>query len=104
MPDKKIVVIMPADKVEDTLRRTIAEGWAMADHISVVDHRSNVALARRLGLHSLIQPKSREYGGNPKTSDREAPRLHDSPLELLPGTTAGMGTSLYTPIPSYAAP
>jgi hypothetical protein len=57
MPDKKIVVIMPADKVEDTLRRTI-----------------------------------------------EAPRLHDSPLELLPGTTAGMGTSLYTPIPSYAAP
>ena len=72
---KKIVVVMPAYNAERTLERTVTEIPAAVDHIIVVDDHSNdntVALARRLGLHTLVHPKNLGYGGNQKTCYREA--------------------------------
>jgi glycosyltransferase involved in cell wall biosynthesis len=67
---RKIVVVMPAYNAEHTLERTVAEIPASVDEIIVVDDRSSdhtVDVARRLGLHTLVHPRNRGYGGNQKT-------------------------------------
>jgi glycosyltransferase involved in cell wall biosynthesis len=67
---------MPAYNAERTLERTLADlpmDWV--DDIVLVDDASRdgtVALARRLGLHTLVHPRNRGYGGNQKTCYREA--------------------------------
>jgi len=73
---EKICVVMPAYHAEKTLERTVhdlPEGWF--DDVVLVDDASRdgtVELARSLGLHVLVHPQNRGYGGNQKTCYREA--------------------------------
>jgi glycosyltransferase involved in cell wall biosynthesis len=72
----KICVVMPAYNAERTLERT----WRDLPHdgvddVVVVDDASRdrtVEVARALGLHVLVHPANRGYGGNQKTCYREA--------------------------------
>ena len=69
---KKIVAVLPAYNAELTLERTMADipkDWF--DEIILVDDCSRdgtVALANKLGgIHVVVHPKNRGYGGNQKT-------------------------------------
>lgn len=72
----KIVVVMPAYNAAQTLARTNAEiPRDYVDDVILVDdgsHDETVALARNLGLHTIVHPQNRGYGGNQKTCYREA--------------------------------
>ena len=76
---KKIVVVMPAYNAAATLHRTVGEiDRDLVDEVILVDDGSRdqtVAIARELGLHVLVHPENRGYGGNQKTCYREALRL-----------------------------
>ena len=67
---------MPAYNAERTLERTwrdLPMPWV--DDVVVVDDASRdrtVETARNLGLHVLVHPRNRGYGGNQKTCYREA--------------------------------
>jgi glycosyltransferase involved in cell wall biosynthesis len=67
---------MPAYNAEKTLERTYRDlplQWV--DDIVLVDDASRdrtVEIARRLGLHTIVHPKNRGYGGNQKTCYAEA--------------------------------
>jgi glycosyltransferase involved in cell wall biosynthesis len=67
---------MPAYNAEKTLERTYRDlplDWV--DDIVLVDDASRdrtVEVARSLGLHILVHPRNRGYGGNQKTCYREA--------------------------------
>ena len=67
----KVVVVLPAYNAERTLERTCAEIPRDAvDDVILVDDASRdgtVALARRLGLTTIVHPVNRGYGGNQKT-------------------------------------
>jgi glycosyltransferase involved in cell wall biosynthesis len=73
---QKICVIMPAYNAEQTLERTwrdLPMEWV--DDIIVVDDASSdrtVEVAQELGLHTLVHPQNRGYGGNQKTCYGEA--------------------------------
>jgi glycosyltransferase involved in cell wall biosynthesis len=73
---QKICVVMPAYNAEKTLAQTVGDlpaGWF--DDVVVVDDASRdrtVEVARSLGLHVLVHPRNRGYGGNQKTCYREA--------------------------------
>jgi glycosyltransferase involved in cell wall biosynthesis len=73
---QKICVVMPAYNAEKTLERTYQDlplDWV--DDVIVVDDASRdrtVEIARRLGLHVVVHPRNRGYGGNQKTCYREA--------------------------------
>src|SRR3954468_1932904 len=74
---KKVIVVMPAYNAEQTLERTVAEIPSCVDDIIVVDDKSSdktAEVARRLGLHTLVHPANRGYGGNQKTCYTEALR------------------------------
>ncbi len=68
---KRVCVVMPAYNAEKTLRQTFAEiDRAVADDIVLVDDASKdqtVSVARELGIHYVVHPKNRGYGGNQKT-------------------------------------
>ena len=76
---RKVVVVLPAYQAARTLEQTVAEIPAgVADEIVCVDDASGdetVAVARRLGLRTLVHERNRGYGGNQKTCYREALRL-----------------------------
>jgi glycosyltransferase involved in cell wall biosynthesis len=67
---------MPAYNAEATLRQTAAEiDRSIADDVVLVDDASmdrTVDVARELGVHHMVHPKNRGYGGNQKTCYREA--------------------------------
>lgn len=67
---------MPAYNAEATLRQTMAEvDRSIADDIIVVDDASTdrtVSITRELGVHHVVHPKNRGYGGNQKTCYAEA--------------------------------
>jgi glycosyltransferase involved in cell wall biosynthesis len=68
---------MPAYNAEQTLERTVAEIPTMVDEVILVDDRSSdetAALARRLGLQTIVHQTNCGYGGNQKTCYREALR------------------------------
>ncbi|HUJ26431.1 MAG TPA: glycosyltransferase family 2 protein [Myxococcales bacterium] len=73
---QRVVVVMPAYNAEKTVERTVAEiDRGVADDIILVDDQSKddtVAVARKLGLHVLVHPMNRGYGGNQKTCYSEA--------------------------------
>jgi glycosyltransferase involved in cell wall biosynthesis len=73
---QKICVVMPAYNAEKTLERTYHDlPMAWVDDIILVDDGSRdrtVELSRSLGLHTLVHPQNRGYGGNQKTCYREA--------------------------------
>ena len=72
----RVCVVMPAYNAEKTLDRTYADlprEWV--DDVVLVDDASRdrtVEIARRLGIHTLVHPRNRGYGGNQKTCYREA--------------------------------
>lgn len=72
----QICVVMPAYNAARTLERTVADLPAeWVDDVVVVDDASTddtVAIARRLGLHTIVHPANRGYGANQKTCYREA--------------------------------
>ena len=73
---KRVVVVMPAYNAERTLRRTVDEiDRTVVDDVILVDDASRdrtVEVARELGLHHVVHPQNRDYGGNQKTCYREA--------------------------------
>jgi glycosyltransferase involved in cell wall biosynthesis len=73
---KRVCVVMPAYNAERTLAQTVAEiDRRVADDILVVDDASRdetAAVARELGLHVVVHPRNRGYGGNQKTCYTEA--------------------------------
>jgi glycosyltransferase involved in cell wall biosynthesis len=73
---KRVCVVMPAYNAAKTLRQTTAEiDRHVADDVVLVDDASSdatVQVARELGLHHVVHPMNRGYGGNQKTCYREA--------------------------------
>src|SRR5215470_17748948 len=73
---KKIVVVLPAYQAGKTLERTVADiPRGVVDEVILVDDASSddtVAVARRLGLRTVVHPRNLGYGGNQKTCYREA--------------------------------
>jgi len=73
---QKICVVMPAYNAEKTLERTYHDlPMEWVDDIILVDDGSRdrtVELSKSLGLHTLVHPKNRGYGGNQKTCYKEA--------------------------------
>jgi glycosyltransferase involved in cell wall biosynthesis len=68
---------MPAYNAAQTLERTVAEIPSMVDEVILVDDGSSdetAAVARRIGLRTIVHPKNRGYGGNQKTCYAEALR------------------------------
>jgi glycosyltransferase involved in cell wall biosynthesis len=73
---RKVTVVMPAYNAAQTLERTHAElPKDVVDEVILTDDASTddtVALARRLGLRTVLHARNRGYGGNQKTCYREA--------------------------------
>jgi glycosyltransferase involved in cell wall biosynthesis len=72
----RVCVVMPAYNAGKTLAQTVAEiERTVADDIIVVDDASRdetARVARQLGLHCIVHPRNRGYGGNQKTCYTEA--------------------------------
>lgn len=75
---RRIVVVMPAYRAERTLRRTYeAIPRDIVDDVILTDDASSdetAALARALGIHTLVHQTNRGYGANQKTCYAEALR------------------------------
>jgi glycosyltransferase involved in cell wall biosynthesis len=106
MSGKRVCVVMPAYNAEKTLRQTYAEvDRTVADDVILVDDASRdhtADTARELGLHLVVHPKNRGYGGNQKTCYAEAlARAQTSPscsnpdyqIARLPSAMVGMAAS-----------
>lgn len=78
---------MPAYNAALTVERTVAEiPRDLVDDIVVTDDASDddtVAIARRLGLRTLVHERNRGYGGNQKTCYQEALRLGADVIVML---------------------
>lgn len=74
--NKKVVVVMPAYNAEKTLRDTYAEvPKDIVDEVILVDDASKDAtaqVAKELGIHTIVHPENRGYGGNQKTCYKAA--------------------------------
>jgi len=108
--DKRIVVVMPAYNAAKTLERTCEEiDRTLVDEIVLVDDASRdntVTVAKDLGLHVVIHPKNRGYGGNQKTCYKTAlsldadiivmvhPDYQYTPL-LVPAIVPMIGNGIY---------
>jgi len=72
---QRLVVVMPAYRAEKTLERTFRAIPESVDEVILTDDRSDdgtVALARSLGIHTLVHGANRGYGANQKTCYAEA--------------------------------
>lgn len=73
---KKIVVVLPAYNAGETLKKTFDElPHEYLDGVVLVDdgsHDDTVNVARSLGIHTVVHPENRGYGGNQKSCYREA--------------------------------
>jgi glycosyltransferase involved in cell wall biosynthesis len=73
---KKICVVMPGYNAEQTVQKTYDEiPKDIVDDIILVDDGSSdrtAEVARALGVHTIVHPKNRGYGGNQKTCYTEA--------------------------------
>jgi glycosyltransferase involved in cell wall biosynthesis len=85
--DKKIVIVMPAYNAAQTIERTYKEiPLDLVDEVVVIDDASadeTVAVARRLGLRTLVHATNRGYGANQKTCYAEALRLEADVVVML---------------------
>lgn len=76
---QKVVVVMPAYNAEKTLERTYKEiPKDVVDEVLVVDDDSldkTVAIAKKLGIKTVVHPKNLGYGGNQKTCYKEALKM-----------------------------
>lgn len=72
----KVVVVMPAYNARKTLQATYEDlPHDVVDTVLLTDDASTdstVALARELGIRTLVHPRNRGYGANQKTCYREA--------------------------------
>ena len=108
--DLKVCVVMPAYNAESTLERTVSEvPRPLVDDIILVDDGSRdrtAELARSLGVHTLVHPKNRGYGGNQKTCYTEALRRgadivvmvhpdYQYTPKLIPAMAACIASGLY---------
>jgi glycosyltransferase involved in cell wall biosynthesis len=68
---KRVHVVLPAYNADRTLEKTVADiPRDVVDEILLVDDASTdstAELGRRLGLHTIVHPENRGYGGNQKT-------------------------------------
>ncbi len=84
---KKIVVVMPAYNAARTIERTYREiPLDLVDEVVVTDdasHDQTVAIAKSLGLRTLVHETNRGYGGNQKTCYAEALRLGADVVVML---------------------
>jgi glycosyltransferase involved in cell wall biosynthesis len=68
---RRIAVILPAYNAAKTLRTTVGEiSRDLVDDVILTDDASSddtVAIARSLGLHTILHETNRGYGGNQKT-------------------------------------
>src|SRR5512143_687544 len=75
---KKLIVVMPAYNAEKTLIQTYAElPHEYVDEVILVDDASRdstAAIARELGIRTIIHGENKGYGGNQKTCYAEALR------------------------------
>ncbi|HOT96751.1 MAG TPA: glycosyltransferase family 2 protein [bacterium] len=73
---KKVVVVLPAYNAAATLEKTYQEiQFDIVDDVIIVDDASTdetVAVAGKLGIHTVVHPQNLGYGGNQKTCYREA--------------------------------
>lgn len=73
---KRVAVVLPAYNAALTLQRTVDEiPRDIVDDIILTDdasHDGTAALARSMGLHTLLHDRNRGYGGNQKTCYRAA--------------------------------
>jgi glycosyltransferase involved in cell wall biosynthesis len=73
---QKIVVVLPAYNAERTLEQTYREiPLDLVDDVVLTDDASRdqtVALARRLGISTIVHDRNRGYGANQKTCYRAA--------------------------------
>jgi glycosyltransferase involved in cell wall biosynthesis len=73
---QKIVVVLPAYNAERTVERTYREiPLDLVDDVLLTDDASadrTVAVARRLGIETIVHDRNRGYGGNQKTCYRAA--------------------------------
>ena len=76
MSGKRVCVVMPAYNAAKTLRQTYAEDdRSVADDVILADDASRdhtADMARELGLHLVVHPRNRGYGGTQKTCYAEA--------------------------------
>lgn len=76
---KKLIVVMPAYNAENTLRQTFSElPHEHVDTVILVDDASRdgtAAVAKELGITTIIHAQNKGYGANQKTCYREALRL-----------------------------
>ena len=75
---KKVIVVMPAYNAEKTLRQTYEElPLEYIDEVILVDDASKdstTAIARELGIRTILHRENRGYGANQKTCYTEALR------------------------------
>lgn len=68
---KRIAVVLPAYNAAETLLRTYEEiPFDIVDDVILTDDASKdetSRLARSLGIHTIVHPRNRGYGGNQKT-------------------------------------
>jgi glycosyltransferase involved in cell wall biosynthesis len=87
LDQKKIIVVLPAYNAAKTLQQTYAEiPIEIVDDIILVDdasHDRTVAVAKKLGIHTIVHAENIGYGGNQKTCYREALRLEADIVVML---------------------
>jgi len=83
----KVVVVMPAYNAEKTLELTVNEiPKDIVDEIVLVDDASSdntSVLSEQLGLHTLVHPNNRGYGGNQKSCYKYALNLGADVIIML---------------------
>lgn len=76
IPDKKVVVVLPAYNAENTLQQTVMDiPKDSYDEIILVDDASSdytVKVAKDLGINTIVHIENKGYGANQKTCYREA--------------------------------
>ncbi len=84
---KKLVVVMPAYNAARTLKRTYEEiPHDIVDDVILVDDRSSddtAAMARELGIDTIVHETNRGYGANQKTCYRRAMELDADIVVML---------------------
>jgi len=84
---KKVVVVLPAYRAEQTLERTFSDiPHDIVDNVVLVDDASDdktVAVAEGLGLNIFIHKNNLGYGANQKTCYKEALKLGADIIVML---------------------
>ncbi len=84
-PVEKVVVVMPAYKAAQTLERTFREIPDVVTNVILVDDAGGdetAAVARSLGIETVVHEKNLGYGGNQKTC-YDAALSHDPDVVVM---------------------